>query len=64
MSTPEINEMSTLHLVECDKCKRVLYECDVHEGAIYESPLDYYDIAACPDCGHMLVYGNYSRIEA
>jgi ribosomal protein S27E len=55
--------MSKMHAIECNNCKRVLYECDVQEGAIYETPLDFYDISECPDCGHLMVFGNYNRIE-
>jgi hypothetical protein len=63
MSQTAIDGMSTMHAIECGNCKKVLYECDVQEGAVYETPLDFDDISACPDCGHLMVCGNYSRIE-
>jgi hypothetical protein len=57
-------QMSRVHPVECNKCKEILYECDIIEGAIYQHPHDEWDIAACPKCGLYLVLGNYTRIEA
>jgi hypothetical protein len=53
---------STMHAIECNNCKRVLYECDIQEGAIYETPLHYDSISECPECEHRLE-GNYSRLE-
>ncbi len=32
-----VKMLSGLHPVQCNHCKTVMYECDVVEGAIYES---------------------------